>query len=101
MSLRLAVRNKLFLITKQGILTDGSYLEDTKGGKLNGTSHKGGEIWGQVQRVDVKGILELDGQRIEILGEKFEAPDGDLKGEKGKSCWNLERQSYGERVQGQ
>ena len=46
-------RDELFLITKQGVLTDSSYAKDTKGGKLSGTSHKGGEIWDQVQRVDV------------------------------------------------
>ena len=46
-------RDQLFLITKQGVLTDSSYAEDTKGSKLSGTSHKGGEIWDQVQRVDV------------------------------------------------
>ena len=54
-------RNELFLIRKQGILTDGSYAEDTRGGKLSGTNHKGSEIWGQVQRVNVEGILQLDG----------------------------------------
>ena len=49
--------NELFLITKQeGVLTDGSYTGDTKGGKLSGTSHKGSKIWGRVQRVNVKGI---------------------------------------------
>ena len=37
-------RNELFLITKQGVLTDGSYAEDTKGGKLSGKSHKSGKI---------------------------------------------------------
>ena len=48
--LQLAVdsfRNELFLIMKQSVLlTDGSYAEDTKGGKFSGTSHKGGVIWG-------------------------------------------------------
>ena len=54
-------RDQLFLITKQGVLMDGSDAEDTKGGKLGRASHKkGSEIRGRVQRVDVESILELD-----------------------------------------
>ena len=64
-------------------MPDGSDAQDTKGGELSRTSHKGSEIWGRVKRVNVESILKLDGERIKILGDKVEAPDGDLKGEKG------------------
>ena len=61
--------DQLFLIAEQSVPANCDNLETTKGVELGGTSHEGGKIRRQIKVVDMKGVLELHGERVKISGD--------------------------------
>ena len=73
------LRNQFFLVAQQSMLTNRSDTEVTKGVELGGTSDKGREVGRSVGGVDVKSVLEFQGEGVKVLSNQIKTPDGHFR----------------------
>jgi hypothetical protein len=72
-------RDEFFLGTDEDMVTNSGRTEGAEGGKLSRTGSEGGKRGAKVKRVGEEEVLKVSGKAIEILRDKVEAPERNVR----------------------
>jgi hypothetical protein len=72
--------DQFFLRAEKEVVADSGNAKRAQGGKLGRASSKGGEVGGAVGKVGSNKLLEVGGKAVVELGDKIQAPEGNVSG---------------------